>query len=185
MNSLQKKVWSPYVAGALTGLLLVFSVWVFSGYFGSTTTFSRVGSFCLDLAGVDLTKVQFFTDYDGLFSFHTLNNFQTTFVLGILIGAFFSSKLSGAFRLTAVPDRFATAIGEKPVVRAIVALIGGFVMIIGARIADGCTSWWGISASSKLDVAGFATVGMFFLFAAITAHLLYRGRSRIQHGRKS
>jgi hypothetical protein len=33
--------WSPYLAGSLTGLLLIFSVWFTGKYVGASTTFVR------------------------------------------------------------------------------------------------------------------------------------------------
>jgi hypothetical protein len=35
------KPWNPYLAGALSGLLLVASVWVAGKYFGASTSFVR------------------------------------------------------------------------------------------------------------------------------------------------
>ena len=37
----ESKGWNPYLAGALTGLLLVFSVWFTGKYVGASTTFVR------------------------------------------------------------------------------------------------------------------------------------------------
>jgi len=41
MKTMANKGWSPYVAGALTGLIMIFSVWVAGKYFGASTTFVR------------------------------------------------------------------------------------------------------------------------------------------------
>ena len=41
MNPFLRQKWSPYVAGALAGLLLVVSVLVTGKYFGASTTFVR------------------------------------------------------------------------------------------------------------------------------------------------
>ena len=41
MNVLRQKTWSPYVAGALAGLLLVLSVFLTGKYMGASTTFVR------------------------------------------------------------------------------------------------------------------------------------------------
>mgnify|MGYP004704003001 CR=1 FL=1 len=45
MNVLREKTWSPYVAGALAGLLLVLSVFLTGKYFGASTTFVRAAGF--------------------------------------------------------------------------------------------------------------------------------------------
>jgi hypothetical protein len=44
-GSQELKGWSPYLAGALTGLLLVFSVWFAGKYVGASTTFVRSAGF--------------------------------------------------------------------------------------------------------------------------------------------
>ncbi len=170
-----KNYWSPYVAGGLTGFVLVASILFFNGYFGASTTFSRVGSLFVELVGFDLSSIAFFSDYDGFFSYHTINDFQTTFVLGIMIGAFISAKMSGTFKLTKVPELFKERYGNDVKRRYIYAFVGGFIMIIGARVANGCASWWGLSVSSKLDLAGFSTLAFFFIGGVIVNQLfIYR-----------
>ena len=42
---MRAKTWSPYVAGALAGLLLVLSVFLTGKYFGASTTFVRAAGF--------------------------------------------------------------------------------------------------------------------------------------------
>lgn len=41
----EKRPWNPYLAGALTGLLLVASVWFTGKYVGASTTFVRSTGF--------------------------------------------------------------------------------------------------------------------------------------------
>jgi hypothetical protein len=41
MKDLNEKVWSPYLAGALTGLVMILSVGISGKYFGVSTTFVR------------------------------------------------------------------------------------------------------------------------------------------------
>jgi hypothetical protein len=59
------------------------------------------------------------------------------FVVGILIGAFISSKLSGEFKIQTVPDMWREKFGSNPVKRGIVAFIGGAIGLVGARLAGG------------------------------------------------
>ena len=35
------KQWSPYLAGALTGVVMILSVWIAGQYFGASTSFVR------------------------------------------------------------------------------------------------------------------------------------------------
>ncbi len=41
MGVAEKKGWNPYLAGALSGVLSILSVWVAGKYFGASTTFVR------------------------------------------------------------------------------------------------------------------------------------------------
>ncbi len=170
---LTNKVWSPYYAGGLVGLSLILSVGLLGGWFGSTTTFARIGSLIVEPIS-NMNQEDFFTMNDGAYSFKTLFNFQTFFVLGIPIGAFVSAKLSGDFKIKAVPETFAKRFGTSKTKRFAVAFLGANVMVIGARFAGGCASWWGISSASKLDIAGFATMGFFFLGGILINKILFR-----------
>ena len=55
-------------------------------------------------------------------------------VVGIIIGAFASSVLSGTFAPGWVPPLFATTFSANPLVRWIVALIGGILLGFGGRL---------------------------------------------------
>jgi hypothetical protein len=94
-------------------------------------------------------------------------------VVGIIIGAFISSMLSGTFHLNIVPDMFAKTFGDNPIIRLIVALVGGVFMGLGARWAWGCTSGHGISGLAQLSVASLAAVASFFVGGIATAMLLF------------
>lgn len=62
---------------------------------------------------------------------------QWMFVLGILIGSLAASRLSGTFKLQAVPDMWQDRFSSGITGRAIVAFLGGLVAMFGARLAGG------------------------------------------------
>ena len=41
MKGIDDKGWSPYLAGALAGIVMILSVWIAGKYFGASTTFVR------------------------------------------------------------------------------------------------------------------------------------------------
>ena len=41
MNARKDDAWSPYLAGALSGVVLVLSVWIAGKFFGASTSFVR------------------------------------------------------------------------------------------------------------------------------------------------
>ena len=58
--------------------------------------------------------------------------------------------------------------------RAPIAFLGGFVMLLGARIAGGCTSGHGISGIAQLSVGSTLAVAAMFAGGILTAMLLRR-----------
>jgi hypothetical protein len=94
--------------------------------------------------------------------------------VGIAIGAFLSMKLSGA-RRAAISPIWAHALGSaSPPKRYTVAFIGGFIMLVGARIADGCTSGHGLSGMAQLSVGSTVAVAAMFAGGIATAMLALR-----------
>ena len=95
-------------------------------------------------------------------------------VVGIFVGAFLSSQLSGRFHWAWVPDLWAGTFGDASWVRWIVSLAGGIIMGLGARWAGGCTSGHGISGTLQLAVSSWLAVISFFVGGIVTAMFLYR-----------
>jgi uncharacterized membrane protein YedE/YeeE len=100
-------------------------------------------------------------------------DWQWMLVLGIVVGAFISAKLSGAFQISMVPAQWASAFGGSPLVRWLVALGGGITLGFGARWAGGCTSGHGISGTLQLALSGWISAICFFIGGIVTAMILY------------
>ena len=132
-----RQPWNPYVAGGLTGILLVLSVWIAGNFFGASTTFSRSASVIEEAVGVDTSTIEYFTTSKGKYGPGSLPNWQLMFLVGIIIGGFVASTLSGDFRIQAVPDMWQERFGPNPVKRAVVAITGGAIALFGARLAGG------------------------------------------------
>lgn len=74
---------------------------------------------------------------------------------------FFAAGIAGGSWVMARSLPF-VAVETEPAVPLARALIGGCVMVLGARIAGGCTSGHGISGMSLLSVASIITVAAMF-----------------------
>jgi uncharacterized membrane protein YedE/YeeE len=168
--------WRPYGYGALAGLLLVSSVAVSGKFLGASTTFSRSAAFIEDKAGMDTTRFEYFTTKEGKYGPGSLPNWQLMFVVGIAVGSFAVSKLSGSFKYVPVPPMWAERFGPNPWKRAAAAFVGGTIALFGVRLAGGCPSGHGLSGLSQLAVSGFIALAGFFLFGLITAKLVYNQR---------
>jgi hypothetical protein len=131
MNWLRKKGWSPYAAGGLVGLLGCFAILTVKPL-GASTTFARtVAMIGKIFTPGHVAKLPYFAKYGPKI------DWQWMLVLGILLGAFVSSKLSGQFGTRFVPPMWAERFGAGRFKRWIVAFIGGTLLMFGARMAGG------------------------------------------------
>jgi hypothetical protein len=132
MSPTSGKGWNPYLAGALTGLLMVLSVWLTGKYFGVSTSFVVTSGMLESLVAPErVANMPYFVKTGLKF------DWQWLFVAGILLGAFLSAKLFDDFRWQAVPPMWQERFGPNPVSRGLVAFVGGAVAMFGARLADG------------------------------------------------
>lgn len=128
----ESRGWSPYLAGALSGLVLVLSVLIAGRYFGTSTSFVRtVGLLGNSFGQEQLGQMDYFK------SVVPKIDWQWMFVLGILLGSFVSSVTSNSFRVRSSPDMWRSRFGTSVPRRAVFAFIGGTVSLYGARLAGG------------------------------------------------
>jgi hypothetical protein len=131
-NKQENKGWSPYLAGALTGLLLVWSVWFTGKYVGASTTFVRTAGFFEKQFNAErVSKMEYFVKEIPKI------DWQWMFVVGIFFGSLIASITSKTFRWQATPAMWEGRFGPSKAKRAIVAFIGGAIAMFGARLADG------------------------------------------------
>jgi len=124
--------WNPYLAGALTGLLMVLSVWWAGQYFGASTTFVRAAGLLEKIVNPErLAGMPYFVKIAPKF------DWQFLFVLGIPVGSLVAAVLFRDFRFEAVPPMWAERLGPSRLKRGLVAFAGGVVAMFGARLADG------------------------------------------------
>jgi hypothetical protein len=125
--------WSPYVAGALSGVVGVLSVWAAGQYFGASTSFVRTAGMIESLFGPErVASMEYFVRNVPRI------DWQWMFMVGIFLGALAAAVSSGSFRLQALPDMWKARFGAgSGVGRAAVAFFGGVVAMFGARLADG------------------------------------------------
>ncbi len=69
--------------------------------------------------------------------------------------------------------KWSETFGHTPVLRWMVALLGGLILGLGARWAGGCTSGHGISGTLQLAVSSWLAVLSFFIGGIATALFIY------------
>ena len=132
MKDLNGKVWSPYLAGALTGLVMILSVGISGKYFGVSTTFVRSAGMIEKLFNAERVA-----QMDYFIKEVPKVDWQWIFVVGIFIGSLIASTTSGSFRWKALPDMWERRFGPDRLKRGAVAFLGGVIGMFGARLADG------------------------------------------------
>jgi hypothetical protein len=132
MKRIDDKGWSPYLAGALAGIVMILSVWITGKYFGASTTFVRSAGMIEKIFSAErVEKMDYFIKEVPKIEW------QWMFVFGIFMGSLISSTTSRSFKWKAVPDMWEDRFGPGKMKRAVVAFIGGMVAMFGARLADG------------------------------------------------
>ena len=175
MEQKESKGWSPYLAGALVGVLAIISVYLTttllgkSMYLGASTTFVRAAGMLI--GSVDTAYV---TENAYYVKEKVIIDWQFMMLIGIFIGAFIASKMDGSFKLESVPPEWEARFGGSVTKRAIAAILGGIVMMIGARMADGCPSGHGLSGMMQMSVSSYVALAFFFGVGALVANIIYR-----------
>jgi len=132
MKTMEKGQWNPYVAGALAGLVSIFSVWGAEKYLGASTSFVKSAAMIENLVAPEhVAALDYFVKNGPKI------DWQWMFVVGILLGSLAASLSAGTFKVQAVPDMWKSRFGNAIGARAVIAFIGGMVAMFGARLADG------------------------------------------------
>lgn len=168
MNILRQRRWSPYVVGSLIGVLSWFAFWSADRPLGvSTALVKTVG---LVEKAVSPAHVEGNAYYR---KFAPEVDWEWMLVLGVFLGAWVSSKLSGDRPVENVPALWRRRFGAGAGQRYAAAFVGGVILALGARLAGGCTSGHGISGSLQLAVSGWVFFGSLFVSGLATAFLVY------------
>ena len=168
MEWLRLEQWSPYLCGAGIGILSWLSFLLADKPLGTSASYVRTAGMIERLfRGDRILKREFFQKVTPTV------DWQWMLVLGIAIGAFLSSMLSGQAQLEWVPQPWLTAFGAAAGPRLIVAFVGGALLGLGSRWADGCTSGHGISGTMQLAISSWVASICFFAGGIAVATLLY------------
>ncbi|MBN1261276.1 MAG: YeeE/YedE family protein [Anaerolineae bacterium] len=160
--------WSPYAAGIGLGVLTWFAFLLSDRTIGCSTPFSRAGGMIERLLRGDKALARPY--------YHRVKpelGWDVMLVVGVVIGALVSSLLSGRFSLQWAPALWAATFGAAPWPRLATALVGGVLMGIGSRWADGCTSGHGISGTLQLSASSWLAVIAIFAGGIATAFFVF------------
>ncbi|KZK83721.1 putative inner membrane protein [Pseudovibrio sp. W64] len=173
MDLLRQNVWSPYLAGIIIGLLQIPAFLLVDTALGASSSFVTGTGFIFSLFDSSITEIKYFAKYMSKDKYF----WQSALVIGIALGALISYKASGRKASFSSASWKTIGASSAPVVRLLQGFIGGFVLLVGARIAGGCTSGHGISGLAQLSVGSSVAVAAMFAGGIVTANLLYKRAS--------
>lgn len=160
--------WSPYMVGIGIGVLSWFTLLISKKPIGCSTTFARAAGMIEKMfTGKKVEAKEYYQTVKPTV------DWQFMLVIGIVIGAFISARLSGDFRMEWVPPVWAAAFGSSRLLRLGAALLGGILLGFGSRWADGCTSGHGISGTMQLGVGSWISAICFFIGGILMAQFLF------------
>lgn len=156
---MSKKPWNPYVAGVIIGLLQVPAILLVGKTLGTSGSYRSIADWMLSV-------------------FHHVRNpmnvswWHLGVVAGIVGGVYFSHSRHAQVRCQTSP-MWEKELGIKShKARFLFSLLGGALMVIGARLANGCTSGNGISGTAQLDVSAWIVLAAMFASAVVIVHVM-------------
>ncbi len=169
---LRKSEWSPYLGGALLGLLAVLSL-AFTGRLLS-------GSGGFETLGGSIVQAVSPAAGDNIYWKFVMPagiGWSVFVLLGIFVGALVAALAGRTFKWRAVSDdQWIRIFGPARWKRWLVLFVGAILLEYGAGIAGGCTSGLAISGGLQLAPSAFLFIMGMFMSGIPTAMIFYRGR---------
>lgn len=172
VREFRKELWSPYVAGALLGVVGVLAVALSDSLLGASGAFENLAG----LIGKALAPGLF----DNLYFNFVMPpgiTWQVVLLVGVFFGGLLGALSSGTFKLRVNPDeQWKRIVGPQTWKRWTLAFFGAIILEYGAGIAGGCTSGLAISGGMLLAPAAFLFIAGMFVSGIATALVIYRRR---------
>ena len=156
MNPITRPSWSPYAAGAAIGVLSWLAFLTAGRPLGVSTAYVRLAAWVEGLiAPAHVAATPYLAKLSPVF------DWEFFLVVGVAIGGWAASRVSRS------------GPAERPSRKRIAeAVAGGFFLLVGARLANGCTSGNGISGSLQLALSGWVFFLTIFVSGVAAAMLL-------------
>ena len=130
---LKKKAWSPYTAGIVIGLLQIPAFLIIGSALGLSSSFVSMSGYLASFFDSTVRQIPYFEKYMTSLKYA----WQASMILGIVLGALISRRLSGAKREPFSPIWRRTLGITSLYQRLSLGFIGGAVLLFGARWAGG------------------------------------------------
>lgn len=162
--------WSPYLVGALIGVLAVATLALAKHKVSASSAYAGIAGMVGRLiAPGHIASLEYFRSNKPALGW------TIVFLLSAGLGSFLAASTGGELTGTYLPQLWIKRFGaDSYALRTVFALLGGVLMAFGARMAGGCTSGHGISGTLQLAVSSWISVVCFFAGGVVVAALLYR-----------
>jgi hypothetical protein len=118
------------------------------------------------------------TDNEYFRSIHVPGQWEMVFLCGAFISGLGVSLWKKEFKIQIVHSRWAQYMGDSTAKRIIWSLVGGFILIFGARMAGGCTSGHILSGGMQLAMSSLIFAAFVFISLILTGKLFYSNARR-------
>jgi uncharacterized membrane protein YedE/YeeE len=159
-----------WLGGILMALLLLFTFSVFGANrpIGASTYVPYFAGIIFDL---DPQK------YTYLKEIHNPGSWEGVLLLGVLVGAFLNAIfVTKTFGWTIVPAAWKKYKNDSAVSRLVWSFVAGFLLIIGARLAGGCTSGHFLSGMTQTAFSSMIFGAVVMGALIVTGKLFYKER---------
>ncbi len=180
-NPFTMKSWSPYVVGIGIGMLSWFAFATADKHLAITLQYEHIAAMAQMIFAPATAATNRYYAVRAQAGLEPRIGWYLILLAGVFIGALLSSWLSGDRSRITVPPLWRWRFGDSTAKRFAAAFVGGAVMVLGARIAGGCTSGHGISGTLQLAVQSWTFIVLAFVAAVATAFVLFgeEGRNHV------
>ena len=118
--------------------------------------------------------------YTYLKEIHNAGSWEGVMLLGVLFGAFLNAMfITKTFRFTIVPAAWKRYKNNSVTSRLLWSFVSGFFLIIGARLAGGCTSGHFLSGMTQTAISSMIFGGVVMVTLVVTGKLFYKDSKNV------
>lgn len=162
-------MWSPYLVGALIGVLVCLTFYFSDKPVGASSFYATVaGLIGKAVAPVHTMRLDYFKNNPPEI------NWELGFITAAIFGSAAAALTGGEFALSGLPEMWVNEYGPESWLQyTALSFGGGLLMAFGARLAGGCTSGHGISGTSQLSISSWISLICFFIGGVIAIQFIY------------
>lgn len=187
MNFLKQKQWGWLAGGFILGLTFLAAVWAIKPI-GVSTQFVIFDAIVWDKVSDKLINQDadtksgysspnaYLNKSGGKYAKNVANplNYGFVFVIAMIFGGFLAYLTGKNSKLKQTIPAYEYKIGNSKFKSYLMTFSGGVLVLIGARLAGGCTSGHMMSGMMQTSLSGYLFAMSAFPFAILTAFILYK-----------